>query len=159
MKHLVLVVTIGIMSITAKATEFCVVITPEFPQAYEAAHAVFIGEVVSISKPLSSDSDASLVDRLHKVTFKVDYSWKGAGFREFGLSELVVLSDQGRAGDCGAWGSLSEGRKYLVFANQSVENNLIRGNRTALLSNASGDIKELRRLDAFFQFRAKHKSP
>jgi hypothetical protein len=42
--------------------------------------AVLIGEVSEIKKPNSSDPSAQLADRLYRVNFKVEYSWKGAGF-------------------------------------------------------------------------------
>lgn len=149
MNHLVLVLSLVLMSVPAPEWLICFDIKPDFPRAYERSRAVFIGEVVKIDKPLTSEANAPLTDRLHKVTFKVEYSWKGAGFREVGLTDLVVLSDQGQASNCFSWGTFVQGEKYLVYADATPDKDLIvqLGNRTALLSNASADLKELRRLD------------
>jgi len=134
----------------------CFVVTRDFPAAFAEARAVFIGEVKAIKKPLSSDSAAPLADRLYRVTFKVEYSWKGAGFQEFGAPGVVLLSDQGMGGSCFSWGSFSEGKKYLVYAEETGEKDLIvqLGNRTALFFKASEDLKELQRMsNPFYRFR------
>ena len=117
-----------------------------------------IGEVVKIDKPVTAEAEAPLKDPLHKVTFKVEFSWKGAGFREVGLLDFVVLSDQGKGGDCFSWGRFVEGEKYLVYADETPNKDLVvqLGNRTALLSNASADLKELRRLDIALLFLLYH---
>lgn len=75
---------------------------------------------------------------LYRVTFKVEYSWKGAGLREFGDPELVVRSLEAE-NSCLSWGSFTTGKKYLVFANQAFNNALTvgAGSRTKLLENAS----------------------
>jgi hypothetical protein len=147
----VLVIALGLVLMSAPAPDWsiCFHFKPDFPEAYERARAVFIGEVVKIDKPLTSEADAPLKDRLHKVTFKVEFSWRGAGFREVGSQNLVVLSDQGQASNCFSWGTFVEGEKYLVYADETPDKDLIvqLGNRTALLSKAAGDLKELRRLD------------
>ena len=149
MKHLVLALCVVLMSVPTEARGFCFIVSPEFPVAYETARAVFIGEVVRIDKPSTFATDAPLADRRYKVKFKVEFSWKGAGFREVGMPEVVVLSDQGEGGDCFSWGTFLEGEKYLVFARETSDKNLIveLGSRTVLLRKASDDLKELRRLD------------
>lgn len=149
MNHLVLVLGLVLMSVPAPDFRICFDFKPDFFGAYERSRAVFIGEAVKIDKPLTSEANAPLKDRLHKVTFKVEFSWKGAGFREVGLHDFVVLSDQGQASDCFRWGNFVEGEKYLVYADETPDKDLVvqLGNRTALLSNASADLKELRRLD------------
>jgi hypothetical protein len=160
MKHFVLAVALIFTFLVDKAhSSSCFVISDSFPQAYENARAVFIGKVLKIDKPLTSDANAPLARKLYRITFKVAYSWKGAGFREVGLPELVVLSSQ-VTDHCFSWGSFSEGQEYLVFANETDDKSLIVavGNRTSLLFSASADLKELRRLDAFFHFRATHRS-
>jgi len=136
----------------------CFVVTDGFPEAFAEARAVFIGEVKEITKPLSSDPKAPLADRLYRVSLKVDYSWKGAGFREVGAPGVVVLSHQGGNGDCFSWGSFTEGRKYLVYAKETAEKDLIvdLGNRTTLLSKASEDLKELQKMSSpFYRFKFK----
>jgi hypothetical protein len=140
----------------------CYVMKRDFPAAFAEARAVFIGEVKAITKPLSTDPAAPLADRLSRVSFKVDYSWKGAGFQEYGAPDVVVLSDQGMGGSCYSWGSFTEGRKYLVYANESAKKDLIvhPGNRTTLLSLASEDLKELQKMsNPFYRFRVKPMTP
>lgn len=155
MKYLVLAVTLILMLPVEKANSTpCFVVTEDFPRAYENARAIFVGKVLRIEKPLSSAADAPMASKLHKVTFKVNYSWKGAGFREFGFPELVVLSDQGRD-NCFSSGVFLEGEEYLVYATETADKNLVvaLGNRTSLLSHASDDLKELRKFEAFFPIR------
>jgi len=159
MKRIVFVITLAaIVWISQVNSLACFVVSPDFPKAYDRARAVFIGEVKEIKKPVSLNPTAPLADRLYRIVFKVEYSWKGAGFQEFGAPELVVLSDQGIDGSCFDWGSFSEGRKYLVYAEETVEKDLIvsLGNRTALLFKSSEDLKELQRIsNPFYRFRVK----
>ena len=130
----------------------CFVITPDFPHAYESAAAVFIGEVVKISEPINTSADAPLADRMHKVTFRVEYSWKGAGFQQFGFPELDVLSNQGIRAGCFSRVTFLERTKYLVYADESTSGSLIvqAGDRTQVLSNAGEDLKRLERMNPFF---------
>ena len=133
----------------------CFVLTSDFPHAFEKAKAVFIGEVTEI-RPVSSDPNAPLVERWYRVSFKVEYSWKGAGFQSLGAPGIVVLSNQGRSGDCYSWGSFTVGRKYLVYADENAHKDLVvrAGNRTSFLPNASDDLKELQRMSSpFYGFR------
>src|SRR6266849_6866006 len=157
MKHLMLAATLAGISFVPQMNNLaCFVVTRDFPAAFAEARAVFIGEVKAIKKPLSSDSAAPLADRLYRVTFKVEYSWKGAGFQEFGAPGVVLLSDQGMGGSCFSWGSFREGKKYLVYAEETGEKDLIvqLGNRTALFFKASEDLKELQRMsNPFYRFR------
>ncbi|MGH9968907.1 MAG: hypothetical protein ACREBG_14060 [Pyrinomonadaceae bacterium] len=159
MKHLVLATALaGIFVVSPGNSLACFVVAPDVPEAFESAQAVFIGEVVEITKPLTSEPDAPVADRFYRVTFKVEYSWKGAGFHEFGVSKIVILSNQGMAGSCFSWGAFSEGRKYLVYAEETAEKNLVVqvGNRTASLSNASEDLQELEKMsNPFFKFQYK----
>ena len=149
MNVLVLVLCLVLMPAPAPDRPLCFVFKPDFLGAYKSSRAVFIGEVVKIEKPLITKAEAPLKDRLHKVTFKVEFSWKGAGFREVGFHDFVVLSDQGNAGDCFSWGAFVEGEKYLVYAEETPDKDLVvqLGNRTTLLATAADDLKELRRLD------------
>ena len=138
--------------------------SPDVSDSFDRAAAVFIGEVTEIKKPISSDPSAPLTDRLHKVSFKVEYSWKGAGFQEFGTLSLLVLSDLGFNDDClgncwcFSWGSFLEGRKYLVFAEETAEKDpVVRWySQTAPLDKASEDLKELQKMSSpFYRFRVK----
>ena len=120
MKSLFLVVTLVSMSLVSKVNASpCFVFSDSYPAAYESARAVFIGEVVKI-EPLNSYEDGPLEIRRYRVTFKVEYSWKGAGFQEIGLPELVVISEQlvkaaPGLSDCFHFVFFSEGKKYLVY--------------------------------------------
>ncbi len=138
--------------------------SPDVSGSFDRASAVFIGEVTEIKKPISSDPSAPLTDQLHKVSFKVEYSWKGAGFQEFGTLSLVVLSDQGINDDClrncycFSWGSFREGSKYLVFAEETAEKDLVvwSYSQTSPLVKASEDLKELQKMSSpFYRFRVK----
>jgi hypothetical protein len=139
----------------------CSCIIPEVPQAFDKSHAVFVGEVTEIVKPRTDDPKAPPADRLYTVKFKVEKSWKGAGFKDMTVSEIVVLSDQGRAG-CFSWGSFVEGRKYLVYAEETKGENLavlFSCNRTVALANASGDLEALDRMSKpAFKYRSKRRS-
>jgi hypothetical protein len=149
MKRLILTAAlVGIFALCAQDSRACSCIMPEVAQAFNQARAVFVGEVAEIIKPRTDNTEAPLADRLYTVKFKVEKSWKGAGFREVSVPEIIVLSDQGRAG-CFSWGSFLEGRKYLVYAEETKEGNmavLFSCNRTISLANASKDLKELQRM-------------
>lgn len=92
----------------------------------------------------------------------MEYSWKGAGFREIGLPGLVVISDEvvkapeGLEG-CFLFMSFVEGKKYLVYATETLDKKLTvgRGNGSKPHWDASNDLKELRQMEALFQFRAR----
>jgi hypothetical protein len=149
MSHLILVLVLALWPVSRPEFIVCMDTKPSFAMAYELSRVVFVGEVVKIDKPLTSDKTAPLTDRLYKVTFRVEFSWKGAGFREIGLFDFVVLSDQGQVSDCFRWGRFEEGENYLVYAEETPDKHLVvqLGNRTTLLSKASADLKELRRWD------------
>jgi hypothetical protein len=163
MKHLMLAAVLAGMSLFSPRDNLtCFVVAPDFPEAFAKARAVFVGEVVRITKPINSGPYAPVADRFYRITFKVEYSWKGAGFREIGATDLVVLSNQGMGGSCFSWGSFSEGRKYLVYAEETEEKNLIveLGNRTASFSNASEDLKQLEKMShPFFKFQSQRTLP
>lgn len=149
MKYLILTaVLVGIFAWFAPGSYACYCVMPEVPQAFDKAQTVFIGEVTEIVKPRTDDSKAPPADRLYIVRFKVEKSWKGAGFQDATVPEITVLSDQGRAG-CFSWGSFLEGRKYLVYAEETKGKNLavlFSCNRTASLADASADVTELEKM-------------
>ena len=127
------------------------------PDSYERARAVFIGVVV---KYRPSASTVKTEQSFDKVTFRVEYSWKGAGFREFGLSELVVLVErepefEGMEPYIIRRPTFREGRKYLVFADESWDKKrLVIGpaNRSKPFWEATEDVMYLKRLTAPFPF-------
>lgn len=126
----------------------CSCVMPEVPQAFSEARAVFIGEVVDIVEPRTNNPRAPVADRLYAIRFKVERSWKGLSNQE-----VVVLSDQGRAG-CFSWGSFVKGQRYLVYAERRTPSGsplrnlavLFSCNRTTLIAAASEDLKKLEKL-------------
>jgi hypothetical protein len=147
----------AVMAVCAPTSYACFCLTPEVPRAYDEADAVFIGEVAEIVAPRTDDLTAPFADHLFTVKFKVEKSWKGAGFLDTTIPEINVLADQGRYG-CFSWGSFLEGRKYLVYATQTDEKDLaVRVcSRTVSFDNAADDLKELRATqNPFFKFERK----
>jgi hypothetical protein len=149
---------LAVFAVCATKSYACFCVKAEVPEAYDEAKAVFIGEVTKIVTPRSEDPTALPAERLFTIKFKVEKSWKGAGFLDTTIPEISVLSDQGRTG-CFSWGPFLEGRKYLVYAIQTEEKNLavlFSCSRTASLAQASDDLKELRALqNPFFKFERK----
>jgi len=100
------------MALFAPSTYACFCVRSEVPEALEFASAVFLGEVVEITEPRTTDETAPLPRRFFTIKFKVERSWKGVAF---GSQEISVLSAQGRYG-CFAYPPVSKGQKYLVYA-------------------------------------------
>jgi hypothetical protein len=123
----------------------CSCVKPEVQKAFREARVVFVGEVTEIIQPHTDRLTAPLADRLFRIRFKIERSWKGAS-----TQEVVILSDQGRAG-CFSWGPFVKGRKYLVYAERRTPSGspiknlavLFSCNRTELLENATEDLKTL----------------
>src|SRR5436853_3403955 len=113
----------------------CSCLIPDVPEAVKQSSAVFVGEVVDIVAPKTSDEKAPLPGRFFTIKFKVEKSWKGAAF-----GEVDVLSAQGRYG-CFAFPPVSKGEKYLVYAEQAYDERALQKNwlfinscnRTALI--------------------------
>lgn len=148
-----------VVAFSAPNSYACFCLTPEVPRAYDEANAVFIGEVAEVVAPRTDDLTTPFADHLFTVKFKVEKSWKGAGFLDTTIPEITVLADQGRYG-CFSWGSFVEGRKYLVYATQTDDKDLaVRVcSRTVSLGNASDDLKELRALqNPFFRLERKRR--
>lgn len=117
------------------------------PEAIERAGAIFIGEVVEIVEPLSSDTTGPLPRDFYILKFKVEKAWKGVK-----AQEVSVLSDHGRHQF--AFPAVRKGEKYLVYAEHPYSPEgpekawLIITNctRTMPLIKANDDIKELEEL-------------
>jgi len=78
MKHLILSTVLAGISVFSPIRDLaCFFVAPDFPEAFDRAGTVFVGEVVRITKPLTSEVNGPLADRFYRVTFKVEYSWKG----------------------------------------------------------------------------------
>ena len=134
--------------------------------AYERSRAVFIGKVVKI-EPFTTELDADF-SRYDKVTFNVEYSWKGAGFRDACLREFVVLLQVSERERFGLEPfpahpvSFSENKKYLVVADQRPDKEfpvVMAASRSKPLWDASNELKELKRLDGPFPFRTRQVAP
>ena len=145
-KRLIVACFIGcLFSLSAGNGYACSCVKPEVLQSFREAKAVFVGEVIGIVEPSTNDPKRPLADRLYAIRFKVDTSWKGTT-----SEEMVVLSDQGRAG-CFSWGPFLKGNKYLVYAERKTPSGtrirnlavLFSCNRTSLLTNAGEDLKTL----------------
>ena len=157
MKSLFLAVAVVSMFLVSNVNATpCFVISDSYSEAYEKARAVFIGEVVKV-EPFTSEVRNHMEIVRYRVTFKVEYSWKGAGFQEIGLPQLVVISEQVvkstyLPSDCFPSPSFFEGKKYLVYANETEDKNLMvgRGNASKPLLAASDDLKEIKKRDGLF---------
>lgn len=145
-KQLIVACFIGcLFSLSAGKGNACSCIKPEVPQALREATAVFVGEVIEIIEPHTSNPQAPLADRLYAIKFRINTSWKGRT-----TEEVVVLSDQGRAG-CFSWGPFLKGNKYLVYAERRTSSGarirnlavLFSCNRTSLLTKAGQDLQAL----------------
>jgi hypothetical protein len=90
----------------------CSCISPEVPESFNRAKAVFVGGVVDIVEPKTTDETAPLPGRFFTIKFKVQRSWKGIAF---GTEEFSILSAQSHYG-CFAFPPVSKGETYLVYA-------------------------------------------
>lgn len=156
-----LFLTAGLLSMFTLSAPYghaCSCLMPEVRQAFDDAQAVFIGEVIEIVRPRTNNPKALSADRLYRVKFKVEEAWKGVEFKFAIAPEVIILSDQGRAG-CFSWGFFVKGEKYLVYTEETKEKNLavlFSCNRTASLINAADDLKELERMTKpSFQYNSK----
>lgn len=120
MKQVVLLVLLLLcLAFSAPAAHACFCVTPELPDAFASANAVFLGEVTEIIEPRSADEKAALSLRLSVIKFKVIKSWKGIGFAS---QEISVLANQGDSG-CFPSPTLQKGLRYLVFADAADNEN------------------------------------
>ena len=113
MKRLLLTnLALGCLMVIPSHANACFCIIPEVPDALKRAKAVFLGEVVDIIEPKTTDENAPLPGRFFTIKFKIQRSWKGvvAGTREFS-----ILSANGRYG-CFAFPPVAKGETYLVYA-------------------------------------------
>jgi hypothetical protein len=114
---LLLVLLLSLLALSPPAAHACFCATPDAPEAFDSAKAVFLGDVTEIIEPKSADEKAALSLRLFVIKFKVIRSWKGVGFAS---QEISVLGAQGRSG-CSYTPALQEGLRYLVFADPAEE--------------------------------------
>ncbi|HSS20559.1 MAG TPA: hypothetical protein VLL54_10825 [Pyrinomonadaceae bacterium] len=90
----------------------CFCVASGVNEAFEGANAVFLGEVIEISGPRTSDQQANVADRFSAIRFKVTKSWKGISF---GVSEINVLASQ-TGKSCLEPPLFLQGHLYLVYA-------------------------------------------
>jgi hypothetical protein len=113
MKHPpVIILTLLCVLVFVPRANGCSCLRPEVPGAFKQAKAVFLGEVVDIVEPNTTDETAPLPGRFFTIKFKIQKSWKGIAF---GTQEFSVLSAQGHYG-CFAFPSVTKGETYLVYA-------------------------------------------
>ena len=91
---LLTLLALGCVSVFTSRAYGCFCITPEVPEALKTARTVFLGEVVDIIEPTTSDETARLPGRFFTIKFKVQRSWKGIppGAREFSVCRLRVAT-------------------------------------------------------------------
>ena len=107
---LLLALALACLVVCSQRTYACFCVTPEVPESFKRAKAVFIGAVVDILEPKTSDETAPLPGRFFTIKFKVQRTWKGV---PSGTQEFSVLSAQGRYG-CFAFPPVTKGEtRYL----------------------------------------------
>lgn len=113
----------------------CYCIPPSVQASYDNSKAVFVGEVLEVIPPQTTDPRAGFVDVAHTIKFRVEKSWKGVFF-----TDTSVMT---RLDSCPALNP-KKGDRYLVFAravypNDPSHSELATGpcDRTALLSEIS----------------------
>ena len=112
----------------------CYCFKPDFRDGYKQAKAVFLGEVLDIIPPRSTELNAQYIDAAHTIRFRVETAWKGPFW-----AEANVLT---RMDGCSGFSKLPEkGEWYLVYAvpvypNDPSRSEVMTGScrRTALLS-------------------------
>ncbi len=90
---------------------------PEVREAYALAKVVFVGEVVEVIPPRSTDRYAKFEDAAHTYRFKVETAWKGHFW-----TEISVLA-QIRMDSCFSLQvPPQKGERYLVYAEPVYRN-------------------------------------
>jgi hypothetical protein len=113
MKHLLPIILVLLCMVAFVPRAYgCWCSRPEVPEAFNRAKAVFLGEVVDVVEPHTTDETAPLPGRFFTIRFKIQKSWKGIAF---GTQEFSVLSAQGHYG-CFAFPPVTKGETYLVYA-------------------------------------------
>ena len=111
-RFLFVMFAVGCFSFSSERAYACFCVTPEVPEAFKQANAVFLGEVVDIVEPKIGGT-SKIQDRLFTIKFKVEKFWKGMSPR---TREFSVLSAQGGF-RCFAFPPMIKGQRYLVYAN------------------------------------------
>ncbi|MFB5269296.1 hypothetical protein ACE41H_21275 [Paenibacillus enshidis] len=139
-KPLLLLLVAAVLSsvlLVAKPTVVYACSCAESPpdEAKAQSAAVFSGKALSVKQKmaliLSTDDPV-------KVTFQVDRVWKGK------VSSTTVITTAMSSASCGY--EFTEGQDYLVYARYDQESGVLYTtlcDRTALISEAAGDLQEL----------------
>lgn len=149
----------------ASSSNWC--FKPEVKEAFDRAKVVFLGEVIEVVPPRSTEPTAKFVDSAHTIKFKVESAWKGLFWTEARV--LFQIDRSFRLGELP-----QKGEKYLVYAEpvyrydpSSTEVMTHSCTRTALLSEklpangfyyrnqAVDDIRVLNSMVIIFPPRAK----
>jgi hypothetical protein len=117
MKPVVLaILCVGWILPSSLSSSKCFCIVPEMGEAFDYANAVFLGEVVDIVEPKTTNEKAPASERFYTVRFKVKKSWKGVGD---GSSTFEVLTTQGLGYE--AYPAVKKGELHLVYADPSQQ--------------------------------------
>lgn len=154
MKHIFAIVLLtGIFALPTPpaSTPACVCAVLPVPKAVERAGAVFVGEVVDIMEPVTTDNDAPLPGKYFTIKFKVEKSWKGVTTKE-----MNILSGQGKY-SCFSYPPVQKGERYLVYADKMYyygvyQNDWLRidtCNRTARIPDSEGEKTDRPQLPDF----------
>jgi len=117
----------------------CWCVKPELREAFDKARVVFVGEVVEVIQPRSTDGKGQFVDAAQTIRFRVETAWK-----EHFRTEVTVLA---RVDGCFSLRMLPQkGEKYLVYAEPVYPNDPSRTElktdsctRTVLLSEMAAN--------------------
>jgi len=89
----------------------CWCVKPEVREAYDRAKVVFVGEVLEVIPPHSTDGPAKFADAAHTIRFKVERAWKGHFW-----TQITVLA-QIQMDSCFSLRTPPQkGERYLVYA-------------------------------------------
>jgi hypothetical protein len=142
----VFVLLIAVFVLSAGKGYACSCIKPEAPVALARAQAVFVGQVIDVSDPLSIDPEAPLSERFFRIRFQVERAWKGAPFS----GEVTVLSAQGNF-SCFAHPPVHLLDRYLIYAESAGGWPIISNcSRTALLTDPITPVEPLREAAPFW---------
>jgi hypothetical protein len=111
----------------AQAAYACTCLQLSAGEKLKESEAVFVGEVLAVSKDLEKQTMA--------INFKVERYWKGVTYHE-----VLVVTYLPGPGSCGLWAEV--GDKYLIYASRKKQ--LHTSACTSLrLKAATEDLKKL----------------
>ncbi|WP_186438504.1 hypothetical protein [Cohnella terricola] len=130
---IVLLVVIGLSTLTEKRAFACSCVGGSAKDKLESHSVVFVGKVIKKGGTIKSQ-----IGGLREYTFDVHKAWKGVS-----SNTITIYSYDGSEASCGMQFILGE--SYLVFSNldkdESLQTNYCSGN--LLVSQAENEIKQL----------------